>query len=298
MKKLLQHIRNHIRTILILMAFVSTSVLIIYLLPQEGKFMYEYQKGGFWKHEDLTAPFTFPVYKSQAEINHERDSVLHGFRPIFNYDTQITTQRIEELAEDFSARWVEYSISKLKIPSRDEYRNDKKFLVYRQLEKEYRLFLVSLVRDIYRNGIVDLAPVEVNGKVPFDEVTVIRGNVAGYVPVAELYTPKSAYEHAMERLNNSIPKKGNLPVRKYDRFFDGFEINNYLSINVIYDDVKSINVRKSLINGISLTRGLIQEGQGIISRGEYISNDKYHDPGISQKRIRKKPGIHGDVSWW
>jgi putative nucleotidyltransferase with HDIG domain len=117
--------------------------------------------------------------------------------------------------------------------------------------------------------------VEVNGKVPFGEVIVIRGNVAGNMPVTELYTPKSAYEQAMERLNSSIPKKSNLPVRKYDRFFEGFELNNYLSINVVYDEVKSINVRKSLINSISLTRGLIQEGQGIISKGEYISNDKY-----------------------
>ncbi|MFO7370634.1 MAG: HDIG domain-containing protein [Bacteroidales bacterium] len=275
MKKLLQHIRNHFRTILILLAFVSTSLLIIYMLPQEGKFMYEYQKGGFWKHEDLTSPFTFPVYKSQAEINHERDSVLHGFRPIFNYDSQISTQRIEELEEDFSARWVEFSISKLRIPSRDVYRNDRKYLVYRQLEQEYRTFLVNIVRDIYRKGIVDLAPVEVNGKVPFNEVTVIRGNVAGNMPVAELYTPKSAYEHALERLNSSIPQKGNLPLRKYDRFFESFELNNYLSINVVYDDVKSVNIRKSLINSISLTRGLIQEGQGIISKGEYISNDKY-----------------------
>ncbi|MBN1143596.1 MAG: HDIG domain-containing protein [Bacteroidales bacterium] len=275
MKKLLQYISKNIRTILILLAFISTSLLIVYLLPQEGKFMYEYQKGGFWKHEDLTAPFTFPVYKSQTEINHERDSVLHGFRPIFNFDSQISAQRIEELEEDFSARWVEFSISKFRIPSREVYRNDGRFQVNRQLEQEYRTFLVTIVRDIYRKGIVDLAPVEVNGKVPFDEVTVVRGNVAGNMPIAELYTPKLAYEHAMDRLSSSIPKKTNLPVRKYERFFEGFELNNYLSINVVYDEVKSINVRKSLINSISLTRGLIQEGQGIISKGEYISNDKY-----------------------
>ena len=43
----------------------------------------------------------------------------------------------------------------------------------------------------------------------------------------------------MGSLKNSIPKKNNLPVRKYDKFFEGFEINNYLSINVIYDEVKS-----------------------------------------------------------
>jgi putative nucleotidyltransferase with HDIG domain len=275
MNRLLNYIRDNIRTILTVLFFVFTSVVIVYLLPHEGKFMYEYQKGGFWKHEDLTAPFSFPVYKSQLEINRERDSVLHGFRPIFNYDQQISEQRIQELGEDFSAEWVEYSISSFKVSSRDIYRNDKRFVVYRQLENEYRLYLLSLVRDIYRKGIVDLAPLEEDGKISYNEITVVRGNVADNVPLSELYTPKSAYEYAIGRLNSSIPKKINLPVRKYDRFFEEFEINNYLSINVTYDDVKSRNIKRSLISGISLTRGLIQEGQGIISRGEFISHNKY-----------------------
>jgi putative nucleotidyltransferase with HDIG domain len=275
MNRLLHYIRINIRTILTVFAFVLTSVLVVYFLPREGKFMYEYQKGGFWKHEDLTAPFSFPVYKSQIEINHERDSVLLGFRPIFNYDKPLSEQSIQELGEDFSAHWVDYSISNLKAPSRDVYRNDKRYIVNRQLENEYRLYLISLVRDIYRKGIVDLAPLEVNGKISCSEITVVRGNVADNVQLSEFYTPKSAYEYVIERLHNSIPKKNNLPVRKYDRFFEDFEINNYLSINVTYDELKSRNVRNNLISGISLTRGVIQEGQGIISRGEFISHNKF-----------------------
>jgi putative nucleotidyltransferase with HDIG domain len=275
MNRLLHYIRINIRTILTVFAFVLTSVLVVYFLPREGKFMYEYQKGGFWKHEDLTAPFSFPVYKSQGEINHERDSVLLGFRPIFNYDQPLSEQSIQELGEDFSAHWVDYSISNLKAPSRDVYRNDKRYIVNRQLENEYRLYLISLVRDIYRKGIVDLAPLEVNGKISCNEITVVRGNVAGNVQLSELYTPKSAYEYVVGRLHNSIPKKNSLPVRKYDRFFEDFEINNYLSINVTYDELKSRNVRNNLISGISLTRGVIQEGQGIISRGEFISHNKF-----------------------
>ena len=118
MNRLLHFIRINIRSILTVMSFVLTSVLIIYFLPREGKFMYEYQKGGFWKHEDLTAPFNFPVVKSVAEVSHERDSVLQSFRPIFTYDQQISKQRIQDFEQDFTSGWISYSISKLKIPSR------------------------------------------------------------------------------------------------------------------------------------------------------------------------------------
>ena len=275
MNRLLFLIRKHIRTILTVFFFILSSVIIVYLLPREGKFMYEYQKGSFWKHDDLTAPFSFPVYKSQAELKQEQDSAVLDFRPIFVYNGDLSDKRIQELGEDFTASWVEYSIATLKVPSRDSYRNDKRFLVNRQLEYEYRIYLISLIRDIYRKGIIDLAPLEVNGHVTFTEIALVKGNVAENVPLTDLYTPKSAYEHITERLNNSIPKNIKLPVHKYDAFFQQFEINNYLSINVTYDEARSKNVRKALINGISQTRGLIQEGQAIISKGEFINEDKF-----------------------
>ncbi len=275
MNRLLYFIRRNIRTILTLFFFFVTSVLVVYLLPREGKFMYEYQKGGFWKHEDLTAPFNFPVYKSQKELTRERDSVIQSFHPIFNYSQEISDQRIQELGEDFSAGWVDYSITTLKIPSREIYRNDKRYLVNRQLEYEYRLYLISQVREIYRKGIIDLAPLEENGKIPFSAITLVKDNVAEYCALSGLFTPKSAYEFLSERLMSSIPKKSDLPVRRYDAFFQKFELNNYLSINVTYDEEKSKSVKKSLINEISLTRDLIQEGQGIISKGEFINDEKF-----------------------
>jgi len=247
----------------------------VYFLPREGKFMFEYQKGGFWKHEDLTAPFTFPISKSADELTRERDSVLRGFRPIFNYDPDISSQRVQELGESFSNAWVNYSISRLNVSSRDAYLKDNRYAMHRQLENQYRSYLVSIVREIFRKGIVDLSPVEEGGKNAYDEIIVVRGNLATPTPLSDLYTPRTAYEEVVERLSSSIPKKDNMLVRRYDRFFSEFEVNNYLSTNVSYDELKSITVRRSLVNGISLTRGLIQEGQGIISRGEYISNDKF-----------------------
>ncbi|MBN2812538.1 MAG: HDIG domain-containing protein [Bacteroidales bacterium] len=275
MKRVLPFVRQHFHTIVVICCFVLTALLIVYFLPREGKFMFEYQKGGFWKHEDLTAPFNFPVYKSAAELDRERDSVLHNFRPVFNYDQEIADQRIQELSEDFSSGWVNFSIVRLKVPSHDMYLKDKRYELNRQLESEYRHYLVSLLRDIYRKGIIDLSPVEENGKVTYPEITVVRGNLADIVQTGDFYTPKTAYEQVMENWVNNLPEKHNLPFKKYEDFARTFEINKYLSINVTHDEVKSKNLRRSLVNSISLTRNVVQEGQGIISRGEFISDTKY-----------------------
>jgi cyclic-di-AMP phosphodiesterase PgpH len=272
---ILNFIRTHIRSIIILFFFVVTSIIIIYLLPHEGKFMFEYQKGGFWKHESLTAPFNFPVNKTRVEIDHERDSVLRGFKPIFVFDDKIGGQRLRELDEDFNARWIEYSMSFFKIPSRNDYTTNRKYSMNRQLETDYRNYLASLLREIYQKGIIDVSPLEENGQLKYKEVTIVKGNVAENYALTELFTPKTAYEYATTRLKNSIPKKNSLLVHKYDQFFLEFQVNNYLSINVTYDEDRSTKVHQGLLETISSTRGLIQEGQGIISRGESITDEKY-----------------------
>ncbi len=120
-----------------------------------------------------------------------------------------------------------------------------------------------------------MSPLEENGQVKYKEVTIVKGNVAENYPVTYLFTPKTAYEYATTRLKNSIPKKNSLPVHKYDQFFMDFQINNYLSINVTYDEERSTKVHQGLLESISITRGLIQEGQGIISRGESITDEKF-----------------------
>ena len=293
MNKVLHYIRVNIRPIVTIFFFVLTSAVIVYFLPREGKFMFEYQKGGFWKHEDLTAPFTFPISKSVREISRERDSVLRGFRPIFNYDEQIADQRIQELGASFTNAWVNYSVTKFKIPSLDVYRRDARYAIHRQLENQYRNYLKTMVMDIYQKGIVDLSSMDETDQFTYDEIVVVKGNLGESTLLSELYTPKSAYEDAISRLQNSIPKKNNLLIRQYDRFFEGFEINNFLSTNITYDAVKSTTVRKSLMNGISFTRGLIQEGQGIISRGEYISNDKFLILESLRKEYERNLGFMG-----
>lgn len=293
MSKFLLFIRTHIRTILIIISFLFTSIIIVYFLPREGKFMYEYQKGGFWKHEDLTAPFSFPIAKSAEEISRERDSVLDGFRPIFNFDEKIAGQRIQELTDYFSQRWIEYSVTNLKVASHNDYRRDARYAVNRQLENQYKSYLSALMRDIYQRGIIDLSQLDETGSNSYGEVTVIKGNLAENVPVSEFYSPKSAYEYVKTRLSNSIPKGSKLPVRKYDRFLESFEINNYLTINILYDEVKTRNVQRSLMNSISHTRGLIQEGQGIISRGEFISESKFRILESLRREYERNLGFKG-----
>ena len=56
--------------------FVAAVTLVTYFFPREGKFRYTFQEGKPWKYGLLTAPFDFPVYKDEAVIQQERDSIM------------------------------------------------------------------------------------------------------------------------------------------------------------------------------------------------------------------------------
>ena len=53
--------------------FILAMVLVYWQLPRVGKFRYEFQLYKPWQHETLYAPFDFPIYKTDAEVQREQE---------------------------------------------------------------------------------------------------------------------------------------------------------------------------------------------------------------------------------
>ena len=51
-------------------------ILLVLVLPKEGKFRYEFTKGKPWLHDDLYAPFDFAIIKYEDELKTEQEEVL------------------------------------------------------------------------------------------------------------------------------------------------------------------------------------------------------------------------------
>ena len=50
------------------LAFAVALVLILQVFPEKAKFKYEFRKGELWQHENLYAPFDFPLKKTEEQI--------------------------------------------------------------------------------------------------------------------------------------------------------------------------------------------------------------------------------------
>ena len=66
--------------------------LLTLLMPRTGKFNYDYKKGSPWMDETLIAQFDFPVLKTEAELQDEREAVGSGVIPYYRYSEDVRNE--------------------------------------------------------------------------------------------------------------------------------------------------------------------------------------------------------------
>ena len=87
--------------------FVFAVVLLVIVLPKEGKFRYEFAKGKPWLHDDLYAPFDFAIIKFDEEIKAEQEQTLKNLRPYFTLDTLVASSQAQLFINTFENGWKE-----------------------------------------------------------------------------------------------------------------------------------------------------------------------------------------------
>lgn len=108
----------------------------------------------------------------------------------------------------------------------------------------YVLDTVSLHDHLY---VLPLSEMDRLRSLGCSKVSILHNRVAIQIPVANLYTPKTAYEKTHK---NIVP-------------------------NLQYDSITSENIRQNLLSSISLTEGVVQAGEKIIDTGEIVSEHTY-----------------------
>lgn len=216
-------------------------LLLVYFLPRETKFGYEYEQGRPWHYNSLIATFDFPVYKTPDEVQAERDSALSQFQPFYTEDVQIAQRQIAA----FETAWRAGRFGD--VPAHCLNHVDK------------------MLRGVYEAGMVPSADLSQMAKERTPGVRVVEGTEAVTRPITELYSTRSAYEYIVYADTINFPRE--LLAR--------CNINEYLSPNLSIDSVKTSAVREDLLAAVSPASGMVQSGQRIIDRGEIISAEQY-----------------------
>jgi putative nucleotidyltransferase with HDIG domain len=241
--------------------FALSIVLVTYLMPREGKFRYEYQKGRPWMHDVLIAPMDFPVYKTEAELGRERDSALASFSPWFDYDTSLVNYQLS----NFNSYFNEMRLGNIGTD------NELSSSAHEMIRSE----LASIIENVYETGIYELNEFTDNLLSQDKSIMLVRGNIAERVKLDELFTHKEAYEFVRNQRLALQDELSDRTSRNVSGFINAISLGDFIKPNVSYNEARSAAERNNLLKDISLTRGMVQEGELIISKGELVNNYRY-----------------------
>jgi len=263
MRQSLIWLRNNYNLLEKITLFVLVIAMLILVFPREGKFKYEYQKGKPWQHEDLIAQFDFAILKPADELKLEQQNALQDLRPHFIKNNAIADAQVNNAVNDFNTRW------------------SKRYSESSPDEKIKGLgIMLSVLDTLFSRGIINVIN-EIEDKPGDYLIWVIDGNTAGQIPLARLFTIQSAEKYIRKKIDNS-------------GFFDKELIYNVLigSIkqNVLYDEETTNRAKESILSEIPDTRGMIQRGERIISRGELVNAEKFQILESLRKDYEKRLG--------
>lgn len=227
--------------------FLIVIAIIFYAIPKGGKFQYEYKEKGLWQHEDLISPIQFTIKKTKSEIENEKVELKRDFKRLFIKDLEVVQKAKLEFV---------HSINDLVQENFDEYNFFRKNYILKKVD-EFLGF-------IYDKGIFEI---ENNYEIDNNDlITIVSNNLAEDRQFNSVFTLIEARNYLIENIeNDSILDKALLQER----------FASLLHPNVFYNRELSEKKLNSELEEISLTKGLVEEGEKIIAYRNIITHQKY-----------------------
>lgn len=236
-RKLKRRLNTFFRIVIMLIICIIT----VYLFPKVGNFQYEYQKGMPWRYETLSAPFDFPIYKTEEELQKEREKITEEQSPIFSLNTQVISSQIPHFTsalQPFANESTQPALNKI----------------------------IASLKGIYDAGILQLPEQYKADKIK--SIKIVENNVGQNVDFNKVYTLKKAYTTLSE-----IVGKVGLPQTIQEKILS-LNLNNYIQPNLEFDATKTTLEHLNHLKNISLTQGMVQQGNIIISKRELVTPEK------------------------
>ena len=212
---------------------------LVLIFPRMGKFNYDYRKGSPWMYETLIAQFDFPVLKTDAQIQAEKELLGSSVIPYFRYSDQVGHTQIG-------------LVEKLDLGKANSFKPE----------------IINAFDRLYGSGILAESG---SGYLP--EGKSLDGNVifvqkdrrARKVPSSEVYTVEEARDFLLLFL-----AEANLGCN-VDSLCRAAGLYDLVQPNLLFDRQTTDLVHEESVDYVSPTSGVVNAGQLIVSNGEIIT---------------------------
>ena len=230
------------RDFMIRTALVVISVAIIVIaLPRDNGVNLKIEQGKPWRYADFTAPFDFPIYKTDEAVKAERDSILRLYEPYYTYSQERENKAVRQFAKDYSQG----------IPD---------------MPNDFISIIANRLHRLYSRGIMNTDEYLKLSRDTSAMIRIIHGKTAVSVPINKVLSSVSAYEQLFAD-----------PILEgYREQLKKCNLNDYIVANLIYDQVRSEASHRDLMSSIPLATGVVQRGQKIIDRGGIVDDKTFN----------------------
>lgn len=256
--------RKYARNIKYFMMLLSVC-LIVFTLPKQAKFRYEYEKGRIWNQKDLISPYNFAILKTSQELAADQDAALRSVTPIYQLLPDVADQQLNGFKSDFEIKWHNAGINE-------------------RLKERYLTTGYNLLKNIYNSGVLTLVSKYQHGNINYP-IRILVKNVATDKNTAELYTHERAMAYCAQQLQDR---------RDIDKAFLLDIIDNRVQNTLNYDDKLTEKFEKGVLEGLSLTRGMVQKGEVIVAKGSVINDEVYQKLESYRKAFEDNARVNGD----
>lgn len=240
-----------------LLIFILAAVVVAITYPSKVRFLYDYTLGQPWRYEGvLTAPYSFPVYKSDAMLVAERDSVERSRISYFKVQPERYIQEKNRLTKDHSQG-----------------------LLPKELTSKHMAYLLQAMDEVYSSGIISAETYSTISSSEAKAIYLIDDkNVAKRRLLSEVYTPKAAYEWIIQ----------NCPYPKEVAILQQCKLERYIATNLQLDEERTTQMHNARLASLTDVIGEVQKGERIIGQGDVVT------PAIFQELEAYKRAHEGD----
>lgn len=241
-----RHFANIYKGFLVLLSIF----LLVQLFPRQPGFEYEYQQARPWLYEDLIAPFDFAVLKSEDELRRERETLMEEFMPFFSRQPRVAESMVGNFEDSFERAWSEA------YPDNGS----------PALKRRTRQAGIEILTHLYSAGIVFLDE-QFRDKPESYAIRVVDDNVARTSVLGAMYTIQEAFLYAISVLEDRQDRIDSDLLQPL--------LEDVLSHNVFFNEELTQRTFEAEMENIPLTRGMVQEGEKIISKGEIVTSERF-----------------------
>ena len=238
-------------------------LLLVFIMPRDPKFNYDYKKGSPWMYETLVTQFDFPVLKTAQQLQEEREKAGSTVVPYYKLDLQAAANAETEL----NAMGLD-SFPSLKTG------------------------LSEALASIYSKGV--LSPYS-GGEIARQNSTgliyVQKNRRAAKVPVTEVYSVEAASAHL-----NAVVRDA-APAALTDSLQNVIAQSSLVAPNLVFDQQTTELVPEESIDFISPTTGIVRTGHVVVSHGEIVTAEVEQLLDSYKAEYDENMGYNGNVAF-